>query len=96
MVIIVMIAAIALVVGLVKADGKGSYIRDTIGGVISMGLALVFTFYDPVDDNYFYLAAIIAMIGMILSIIGAVSRFNKRVSHPLPHFFDQRKGATLR
>lgn len=94
-VVLIMIAAIALVVGLVKADGKGSYIRDTIGGVISMGFALVFTFYHPVDDNYYYFAAVIAMVGMILSVIGAVSRFNKRVSHPLPHFFDQRKGATL-
>ena len=94
-VIFVLIAVIALMIGFAKADGKGAYIRDTIGGIIAMGLSVLFFFYDPVDDNYYYIAAIAAMIGMILSVIGAVSRFNKRVSHPLPHFFDQRKGATM-
>ena len=94
-VIFVLIAVIALMIGFAKADGKGAYIRDTMGGIIAMGLSVLFFFYDPVDDNYYYIAAIIAMIGMILSVIGAVSRFNKRVSHPLPHFFDQRKGATM-
>ena len=94
-VIFVGIAVIALLIGFAKADGKGAYIRDTMGGIIAMGLSVLFFFYDPVDDNYYYIAAIIAMIGMILSVIGAVSRFNKRVSHPLPHFFDQRKGATM-
>ena len=93
--IFVLAAVIALIIGLVKADGKGAYFRDTLGGLVAMGLSVLFSFYDPVDDNFYYIAAVIAMIGMILSVIGAVSRFNKRVSHPLPHFFDQRKGATM-
>lgn len=71
---------------------KSLLIRESLLGIIAILITIVFQFYDPVFDWYYYAAAIISMIGMIISIGFVVKRYNRRVTHPVPHFFNGKDG----
>ncbi|MCR4841790.1 MAG: hypothetical protein K5840_00835 [Eubacterium sp.] len=95
--IFVAIAFFALICahGLLEGDEKKGFFRETMPGVIGMIISVIFAIYDPVNDAYYYLAAAVSIIGIIASSIGAMNRYNRRLTHPIPRFFKEKKGEKL-
>lgn len=94
-IVALIVALIVISIKYKKFDkpARAMLIRDTLWGIIAILITVVFVFYDPVFDWYYYAAAIIAMIGMLISIGLVVKRYNRRVTHPLPHFFNGEEGS---
>ena len=54
--------------------------------VVSLACIMIVSFWSPIDDRIYYGAAILAMIGIILNIIGIIRGYNLLSMRPLPQF----------
>ena len=58
----------------------------SIWSVIALGIIMIVCFWSPIDDNIYYIASIISMVGIILNIIGIIRGHNLLAMRPLPQF----------
>ena len=69
------------------APGRGA-IGAIIGLIIIVGVLII----NPVDDYWYYGAAIAAIIGVFFTISGIIRRFNILSTRPLPKFLERKGG----
>ncbi len=67
-------------------------IIDSLGTFAAYVLSLVVFIINPANDMYYYGASIIAIFAMGFSVMRCISRYNKIVTRPVPHFFDRKAG----
>ena len=89
------VALIFLIITIVSAINAKKSINDmySINGlpaslwtVVSLACIMIVSFWSPIDDRIYYGAAILAMIGIILNIIGIIRGYNLLSMRPLPQF----------
>jgi uncharacterized protein len=65
-------------------------IPDVLGSIIAIAIAHVIAIWHPAEDLYYYITAILGLIGVVMTMLGIIRRYNAVVTRPLPHFFDRR------
>lgn len=66
--------------------------RGAVGAVIGLIIVVAVLLINPVDDYWYYGAAIAAIIGVFFTITGIIRRFNILSTRPLPKFLDRKGG----
>ena len=66
--------------------------RGVIGAVVGLIIIVAVLVINPVDDYWYYGAAIAAIVGVFLTISGIIRRFNILSTRPLPKFLDRKGG----
>ena len=66
--------------------------RGAIGAVIGLIIIVAVLIINPVDDYWYYGAAIAAIIGVFITITGIIRRFNILSTRPLPKFLNRKGG----
>ncbi len=80
------------VISLINASRNISDIKGITGppaslwSLVSLVIIMVVCFWSPIDDNIYYMASIVAMVGIILNIIGIIRGHNLLAMRPLPQF----------
>jgi len=62
---------------------------DLLGSLLAILLAHLLCVFSPANDMYYYLTSIIALIGVIVSLIQIINKNNLLITRPLPRFFDK-------
>ena len=66
-----------------------------LGTILSSVLALVITILWPIGDQWYYLGAIVSLIGIGLNLFGILRRYNDQTMRPLPDYV-HREGGDMR
>jgi len=61
--------------------------------MLSAILALVVRIWNPVSDVVYYLAALVTLAGIVLTMAGIIERYNELSTRPLPEFHNREVGA---
>ena len=95
------VSLIFLIISIVSAVNARKNIADmnsvnglpaSIWSVVSLLIIMVVCFWSPINDIIYYVASMIAMIGVILNIIGIIRGHNLLSMRPLPQFEMYRGG----
>lgn len=70
---------------------KGIY-RHTAGSVIAVIAAGAILTWNPPSDMWYYGASILAALGVCLTFLGIISKYNILATRPLPTFYDRKGG----
>lgn len=95
---LLIVVAVAIVYYLIRLGKNAKFLKDgsvwgdVIGTIISLILGSFMLIADPAGDELYYIAAIICALGVGLTAIFTMKRYNNLVTRPLPHFFDRKKG----
>lgn len=68
-----------------KMNSKNG-LPESIWATISLFILMIVCFWSPASDLYYYGAAVIAMIGVVISLIGIIMSYNLLATRPLPQF----------
>ena len=66
--------------------------RGALGSIAAIAIVLIVLRINPVDDFYFYAAAIAAIIGVCLTMSAIIRRYNILMTRPSPKFYERRGG----
>ena len=66
--------------------------QDTIGSVLAAFISGIILLAAPAADLYYYTAGIGCLIGVALTAIMTMRRYNDLITRPIPRFFDREKG----
>lgn len=98
-IIIGVVLAIAAIVYIFVRIGKDAkWLKDKtvwldlLGSFGSMILSIVMLIADPAGDVFYYVAAIICILGAGVTAVFAMRRYNDLATRPLPHFFERKAG----
>lgn len=65
---------------------------DILGSLFSLVLSALMLIADPAGDEFYYISAILCIVGVGLTAALSMRRYNELVTRPLPHFFDRKAG----
>lgn len=86
---------IFLIISIVSFINAGRNISDikcisgppaSLWSIISLAIIMIVNFWSPIDDNIYYIASIISMVGILLNIMGIIRGHNLLAMRPLPQF----------
>ena len=87
---------IGLLIGVgVLADtetARKSLFIHSAGSVLAAGAAAAILVWNPVSDLWFYSGSILAAVGVCLTFLGIISKYNILATRPLPSFYDRKGG----
>ena len=78
---------------LAETDGaKKNILIHTIGSCISVLVSAAILEWNPVSDLWYYGGSILAAVGICITFIGIIRKFNILATRPLPTFYDRKGG----
>lgn len=72
-------------------DENSSKKSGTLGGVIALLLSVIILFWHPVQDEYYYIAAVLSAFASILSLRAMIRKFNELTTRAIPDFFEKKE-----
>ena len=76
----------------IKRCKKIEDIKNTPGFIISMvmvGIAVIIRLINPVEDIYYYIGAVLALIAVLFNMADLIGNYNRLVMKKLPQFSRQ-------
>ena len=67
-------------------------VRGALGSIFAIAIVLIVLRINPVDDFYFYGAAIAAIIGVCITMSAIIRRYNILMTRPSPKFYERKGG----
>ena len=64
-------------------------LKDVMGSIIAIAIAHIVVILHPAEDLFYYITAVLCLLGVVMTMIGIIRRYNAVVTRPLPHFFDR-------
>ena len=91
--VVLLIAAIAAMCFTARSDTakKGMFLHTT-GSIAAVLTAAWILLLNPVSDLWFYGASILAALGVCLTFLGIIRKYNILATRPLPTFYDRKGG----
>ena len=74
------------------AGARKSIVIHTIGSCLSVLAAAAILEWNPVSDILYYSGSILAAIGICITFIGIIRKYNILATRPLPTFYDRKGG----
>ena len=65
-------------------------LTDVIWSIIAIALAHVLVVWHPAEDLYYYITAALGLLGVVMTMLGIIRRYNDLVTRPIPHFFERK------
>lgn len=60
---------------------------DCLGVLVSITLGLIIKTLAPAPDEFYYMCAIVCMVGVGFTAVRTMGRYNDLITRPIPHFF---------
>ena len=90
---LLLIAVIALIETMAETEmAKKGIFLHTLGSLIAVIISAVILVFNPVSDLWFYGGSILSAIGVMLTLIGMIRKYNILATRPLPTFYDRKGG----
>ena len=90
---LLLIAVIALIETMAETEmAKKGIFLHTLGSLIAVIISAVILVFNPVNDLWFYGGSILSALGVMLTLIGMIRKYNILATRPLPTFYDRKGG----
>ncbi len=90
---LLLIAVIALIETMAETEmAKKGIFLHTLGSLIAVIISAVILVFNPVSDLWFYGGSILSALGVMLTLIGMIRKYNILATRPLPTFYDRKGG----
>lgn len=90
---ILLLVVILLIVTMAETEmARKNLFLQIAGSVIAVAAAGAILVWNPVSDLWFYGGSILAAIGVCLTFLGIISKYNILATRPLPTFYDRKGG----
>ncbi len=91
--VLLLIVVIALIETMAETEmAKKGILLHTLGSMISVLVSAAILVWSPVSDLWFYGGSIISAVGVMLTLIGMIRKYNILATRPLPTFYDRKGG----
>ena len=91
--VILLLVVILLIVTMAETEmARKNLFLQIAGSVIAVAAAGAILVWNPVSDLWFYGGSILAAIGVCLTFLGIISKYNILATRPLPTFYDRKGG----
>lgn len=67
-------------------------VLDILGVYVTYIVSALILIIDPAANMFYYVAAILCLVGIALTAIRLMMRYNDLITRPIPHFFDRKAG----
>ena len=67
-------------------------VLHTIGAAAGVLAACFILIFNPASDLYYYAATIVCFVGILMTILGIISKYNVLATRPIPNFTDREGG----